>query len=161
MAYAVPPNQPNKKRRLVLGQGEDDAPQPRKKEKFEPGGSKTAVESTKLAEETKPTSKPPFNPLPVPPPHLRPAKHLFIFGNGDNNQFGLGSDTYGEIARPKLHSWVEGAVKEAKLGAASAGIESISAGGMHTLMIDEEGKVTFRSETITFEVNKPIDLDLG
>ena len=108
--------------------GEDEADQPRKKEKLE--------------EEEKKPPKQPFNPLPTPPTHLRPPPQLVIFGNGDSNQFGLGPDTFGDIVRPRLHAWVDQAVKDGIFGDLGAGIESVSAGGMHTLMIDEAGKVS-------------------
>ncbi|KAF8335878.1 regulator of chromosome condensation 1/beta-lactamase-inhibitor protein II [Cantharellus anzutake] len=77
----------------------------------------------------------------VPESHPRPCRQLFIWGNGDMGQFGLGPDTLGDIVRPRLHSWFEEATREGKLGGEGAGLEVICAGGMHSLVIDEAGKV--------------------
>lgn len=120
------------KRRRIATEDDEVELQSRKKEK---------LESVEEPRPTKP-AKAPFNPLPTPPPHVRPARQLFIFGNGDSNQFGLGPDAFGDIVKPRLHAWVDQAVKDGKLGGEGAGIESVSAGGMHTLMIDEAGKVS-------------------
>ncbi|KAF8527766.1 regulator of chromosome condensation 1/beta-lactamase-inhibitor protein II [Gautieria morchelliformis] len=65
----------------------------------------------------------------------------FVFGTGDFGQFGLGTETLGEISRPRLHAWFETAAKGDILGSEGAGVEKICAGGMHTLAIDEAGKV--------------------
>lgn len=83
-----------------------------------------------------------INPLPQPRSHPRPPRLCFIFGNGDFGQFGLGTETLGEIPRPRLHAWFETAAKGDVLGSQGAGIEKVSAGGMHTLAIDETGKVS-------------------
>ena len=85
---------------------------------------------------------PPLNPLVTPASHPRPGRQLFVFGNGDMGQFGLGLDTLGDITRPRLHAWFEAAIKEGKLGeAVGAGIERVAVGGMHSLIIDELGRV--------------------
>ncbi|KDQ13965.1 hypothetical protein BOTBODRAFT_110732 [Botryobasidium botryosum FD-172 SS1] len=114
----------------------------------EPEQSETEEETA--AASPKPTRRkkvvedlPPFNPLPTLPAHTRPPLQLFIFGNGDSGQFGLGTDAamMGEFARPRLHTWFDEAIKEGKLGEEGAGVESVAAGGMHTLVIDEAGKV--------------------
>src|SRR5260370_40721473 len=47
----------------------------------------------------------------------------------------------GDIARPRLHTWFEEAVEDSKLGGIEAGLEVVCAGGMHSLVIDEAGKV--------------------
>lgn len=83
-----------------------------------------------------------INQIPVPAPHVRPAREVFIFGNGDMGQFGLGTDTLGDISRPRRHKWFEEAVLDGKLGGDGAGVEMVCAGGMHTLAIDEAGKVS-------------------
>lgn len=41
-----------------------------------------------------------------------------------------------------LHIRVEEAIKEGKLGGPGAGVEDIIVGGMHSLMIDEAGRVS-------------------
>ena len=88
-----------------------------------------------------------MNPLQEPVPHIRPALEVFIFGNGDMGQLGLGTDFLQEIPRPRRHVWFESAVKSGILGAdgddnsEGAGVEKIYAGGMHTLVVDEAGRV--------------------
>jgi regulator of chromosome condensation len=120
------------RKRAASADSENQTDQPRKREKLD---NPTTFVTT--------VTKQLFNPIPSPPTPTRPARQLFIFGNGDSNQFGLGPDTFGDIVRPRLHAWVEEAVKEGRLGAEpGAGIESVSAGGMHTLMVDEAGKVS-------------------
>ncbi|KAG8892960.1 hypothetical protein FRC00_011285, partial [Tulasnella sp. 408] len=87
---------------------------------------------------------PPLNPLPGQPPVVRPARQLFVFGTGNFGQFGLGTDEIGEIKRPKAHSWFNQQMEEGKLGTSTepgAGLEMVSAGGMHNLAIDEAGRV--------------------
>ncbi|KDQ21657.1 hypothetical protein BOTBODRAFT_26088 [Botryobasidium botryosum FD-172 SS1] len=83
----------------------------------------------------------PLNILPRPAWHVRPSRHLFIFGNGEMGQFGLGITELGSIPAPTLHSWFEGAIQSGILGDEGAGLEKVVAGGMHTLAIDEEGRV--------------------
>ncbi|WVF67604.1 hypothetical protein IAT40_002362 [Kwoniella sp. CBS 6097] len=85
------------------------------------------------------------NPLPQIPPIASPHNALFIWGTGDMGQFGLGPDELDEIARPKLHSWFEEQIEDGKLSRGgkegSGGLETVSCGGMHTLAIDEAGRV--------------------
>ena len=35
----------------------------------------------------------------------KPRKAVFMFGNGDMGQLGLGPDTLDEIPRPRIHTW--------------------------------------------------------
>ncbi|GAB1527603.1 hypothetical protein RhiTH_010779 [Rhizoctonia solani] len=89
-----------------------------------------------------PLKKPPFNPLPVAQPPTRPAMQLFVFGNGDMGQFGLGTSVLGDISRPRQHVWFKEAIDAGILGTApGAGIDALCAGGMHTLVVDEVGRV--------------------
>ena len=57
---------------------------------------------------------------------------LFVWGCGNHGSLGLGPDELGELTRPKRH-------KDQK------GIMSIAAGGLHTLLLDEDGKVSTSS----------------
>ncbi|WVQ83752.1 hypothetical protein IAT38_005896 [Cryptococcus sp. DSM 104549] len=84
------------------------------------------------------------NSVPAIPAVAQPHNALFIWGTGDSGQFGLGPDELDEIARPKLHSWFEEQVEEGTLsrdGKPGGGLETVSSGGMHTLAIDEGGRV--------------------
>ncbi|WWC93347.1 hypothetical protein V866_000181 [Kwoniella sp. B9012] len=85
------------------------------------------------------------NELPTIPPIASPHNALFIWGTGDMGQFGLGPDELDEIARPKLHSWFEEEIEDGKLSRdgkeGSGGLEAVACGGMHTLAIDEAGRV--------------------
>ncbi|KZV94992.1 RCC1/BLIP-II protein [Exidia glandulosa HHB12029] len=89
-------------------------------------------------------SKPPpqdLNALPQPAEHLRPARHLFVFGNTDGNpQLGLGPDTT-KVTRPRLHAWVKEAVESGLLGGPGAGFETVCVNGMHNLAVDELGRI--------------------
>lgn len=85
-----------------------------------------------------------MNALQVPTPHLRPPSEVFVFGNGDMGQLGLGTAFLEEISYPRRHVWFESAVMSGLLGSdgeSGAGVERICAGGMHTLVIDEAGRV--------------------
>ncbi|WWD02144.1 hypothetical protein V865_000182 [Kwoniella europaea PYCC6329] len=85
------------------------------------------------------------NELPTIPPIASPHNALFIWGTGDMGQFGLGPDELDEIARPKLHSWFEEEIEDGKLSRdgkeGNGGLEAVACGGMHTLAIDEAGRV--------------------
>ncbi|KAK8854578.1 hypothetical protein IAR55_003317 [Kwoniella newhampshirensis] len=105
-----------------------------------------------LAQDAKKTSRRrssiggiPINAIPGVPPVASPHNALFIWGTGDMGQFGLGPDELDEIARPKLHSWFEEQIEDGKLSRdgkeGSGGLEAVACGGMHTLAIDEAGRV--------------------
>lgn len=64
-----------------------------------------------------------------------------VFGTGDSGEFGLGDDERGEKNKPELHTLIEEAHEDGKLGPDGAGIEDLVCGGMHSLMIDENGQV--------------------
>ena len=54
----------------------------------------------------------------------------------------MGTEVTHEINRPRLHPWIELAVQGNLLGDGNgAGIEAACAGGMHSLVIDEVGRV--------------------
>ncbi|KAF9247402.1 regulator of chromosome condensation 1/beta-lactamase-inhibitor protein II [Melanogaster broomeanus] len=86
--------------------------------------------------------KPYFNPLPTPPAqHPRPPNQLFVWGAGNFGQFGMGPDILDEFSFPKRNTWVDQKIKEGAFGSEGAGLEAIAAGGLHTLLIDEKGKI--------------------
>jgi hypothetical protein len=67
-------------------------------------------------------------------------REMFVFGNGDMGQHGLGTEALDEIKRPRKHVWVTKANEDGKLG--KGGLEMIAAGGMHSLAIDSTGRVS-------------------
>jgi regulator of chromosome condensation len=88
-----------------------------------------------------PPRKPFYLPLPATSPPTRPCLQLFVWGAGNFGQFGLGPDVAGEIKKPKKSTWVEENIQDQTFGENSGGLESIAAGGMHTVFIDEKGTV--------------------
>jgi len=118
----------------------------RGKTNYEPGAHNDTKKVAKVAipKPTKtPKERPPsLNPLAKPAERLRPARQLFVYGNGDFGQLGLGPDSTTELFKPKLHEWCAEAMASGKFGEVGAGIEAVAAGGMHSLMVDEEGKVS-------------------
>jgi regulator of chromosome condensation len=78
------------------------------------------------------------NPLPTAPVHERPPLLLFGWGANDFGQLCMGT----EANKPKRNTWVEQKIDEDAFGEDGAGLESIAAGGMHTLFIDERGTVS-------------------
>lgn len=116
--------------------------------------SKESIESEKKAakaakpvekKEKKPKTvqkKPYFNSLPSPPEHVRPAPILFAWGAGNFGQFGMGEDALGEFEKPQRNKLVEQKIAEGAYGGEGAGLESVAAGGMFSLFIDEKGTVS-------------------
>ncbi|KZT24604.1 RCC1/BLIP-II protein [Neolentinus lepideus HHB14362 ss-1] len=82
-----------------------------------------------------------FNPLPVPPEHVRPPYQLWGWGAGNFGQLGMGSELLDEYPKPKRNLWIEAQIKDGVFGEEGAGLEAIAAGGMHTVFIDEKGTV--------------------
>jgi regulator of chromosome condensation len=101
-------------------------------------------------------AKPYVNPLPTVPEKVRPAPQLFVWGAGNFGQFGMGPDVLGELPKPRKNPWVEKKIEEGVFGEPEAGIESIVAGGLHTLFVDEKGTVCehFRLE-LESRLNSP------
>ncbi|KAJ1305889.1 hypothetical protein OPQ81_010609 [Rhizoctonia solani] len=82
-----------------------------------------------------------LNSVPAIPEHPRPAHQVLVFGNGDSSQFGMGPNAMGEYPRPRMQKFFKTASEEGKLGGEGAGVETLAAGGLHTLAVDEAGKV--------------------
>lgn len=53
----------------------------------------------------------------------------------------MGPDVLNELTKPKRNQWVEEQMEKATFGEEGAGLESIAAGGLHTLFTDEKGTV--------------------
>jgi regulator of chromosome condensation len=53
----------------------------------------------------------------------------------------MGPDVLAEISKPRRHVWIEKKIEEGIFGEPGAGIESVAAGGLHTVFIDEKGTV--------------------
>ena len=84
----------------------------------------------------------PLNPIPRSEEHYRPCRQLLIFGNGDMGQLGLGTLVLDVITRPRMHAWFESVSQGDLLGTeVGAGVECVCTGGMHSLVIDELGRV--------------------
>lgn len=103
-----------------------------------------------------------INEVPRPPARVRPSRTLWLFGNGDMGQFGLGTGGLGEVSRPEIHGWFEQARQTQALGLnEGAGIERLAVGGMHNLVIDEVGKVGLQPMDNSTTLISGADLDLG
>ncbi|EIN10547.1 RCC1/BLIP-II [Punctularia strigosozonata HHB-11173 SS5] len=87
------------------------------------------------------TESHPINGLPAVPEHTRPAPILFGWGAGNFGQLGMGSELLGDYDKPKKNPWVTEKVEDGAFGSEDAGLETIAAGGMHTLLVDERGTV--------------------
>ncbi|KDE04657.1 hypothetical protein MVLG_04955 [Microbotryum lychnidis-dioicae p1A1 Lamole] len=69
-------------------------------------------------------------------------KTVFVFGNGDFGQHGLGIENgMMEIVRPRLHATIEKMIAGEGGEAWKRGVASLECGGMHTLCVDGEGKI--------------------
>lgn len=85
--------------------------------------------------------------VPLPPRHTRPSATVFTWGSGSCGQLGLGTATQflGELSKPRLHDWFELVRRPGGGGLLGleegSGVETVATGGMHTLAIDEVGKV--------------------
>jgi regulator of chromosome condensation len=99
---------------------------------------------------SKASTEPALNEVPAFPEPMRPAGQLFVWGCGDFGQFGLGPKMLQEFSKPKKHTWAEEKMHEGMFGAdTDGGIIAIAAGGMHSLFIDENGKVrVFRMSSV-------------
>ncbi|GAA5903891.1 hypothetical protein JCM6882_001341 [Rhodosporidiobolus microsporus] len=75
----------------------------------------------------------------VPAADVAP-RAVFIFGTGDMGQLGLGTDMLDEIKRPRRHAAFQSKIDAEEEGW-KKGPADLMAGGMHSLVIDSEGKV--------------------
>ena len=105
------------------------------------------LQATKLDEKPKPKAQPKqqkeyLNPLPSPPQPVRPTPLLYVWGAGNAGQFGMGVEVLDELQRPQRNKLVEKMSEDGKFGAKGAGLETVAAGGMSSLFIDEQGTVS-------------------
>ncbi|GAA5957827.1 hypothetical protein JCM3765_003780 [Sporobolomyces pararoseus] len=75
----------------------------------------------------------------LPKPEDAP-RSIFVFGTGDMGQHGLGTSTLDEIKRPRRHLIVQDKIDQSDEGF-EGGVGELVCGGMHTLCIDNLGKV--------------------
>ncbi|KAI0748365.1 RCC1/BLIP-II [Daedaleopsis nitida] len=80
-----------------------------------------------------------INPLLALPQHDRPPLQLFTWGSGEMSQ--LAVDYNQEINKPRKNAFVASHIEEGTFGGDEAGLESIAAGGLHTLLVDEQGTI--------------------
>ncbi|KAJ7143469.1 RCC1/BLIP-II [Mycena filopes] len=105
--------------------------------KTEPtAGTKSRAKTT--SKRARPASPPPLNPIPGPSRATK-KQVLLVHGAFDAGQLGLGDDQEKEVMRPRVHPAVLQQVTDGSLG--SVGVESVAAGGMHSLFIDSNGKI--------------------
>jgi len=105
-----------------------------------PSGKLTKKSSKSAADFVQ--TKPYFNPLPLTPEPRRPGLLLFAWGAGNFGQFGMGEEQLGELRKPTRNKWVEQGMAEGRFGPTEgAGLESVAAGGLYSLFVDENGTV--------------------
>ncbi|KAI0309756.1 regulator of chromosome condensation 1/beta-lactamase-inhibitor protein II [Amylostereum chailletii] len=94
----------------------------------------------------KPKSPPALvNSIPAPPAHLRPSLKLFGWASNEFGQLGVVEAVTDngppERRKPMRNMWVESKIEEGLFGEDGAGLETVAAGGMHTLFVDEKGTI--------------------
>ncbi|KAJ7168304.1 RCC1/BLIP-II [Mycena crocata] len=83
-------------------------------------------------------SEGPLNP--IPGPSQSTERHiLLVHGAVDAGQLGLGDDQEKEVMRPRVHPAVLELVTSGNMG--PSGLERVAAGGMHSLILDSNGKI--------------------
>ncbi|KAL1947946.1 hypothetical protein VTO73DRAFT_13670 [Trametes versicolor] len=155
VAEPAPPRSRATKR--ASPEGEENAPAPKRVlraapanvEKPKVNGKANAKTKASADEKAKPEkSKAParvrrvpqgINALPAIPQHYRPPLNLFTWGSGEMSQ--LVMDYNEEIAKPRKNAFVAEKIEEDAFGEDNAGLESVAAGGLHTLLLDEKGAI--------------------
>ncbi|RDX49855.1 RCC1/BLIP-II [Lentinus brumalis] len=83
-----------------------------------------------------------LNPLPLAPTHERPSWQVFCWGAGDSGQLGMGADVLAvNLAKPRRNQYMETVGAGGAFGGPEAGIESVAAGALHSVFVDEKGTV--------------------
>ncbi|PPQ77413.1 hypothetical protein CVT25_010995 [Psilocybe cyanescens] len=145
---------PSKRSKSETEKSENDPPvkpsstrKPRSKAAAKVAAEPATKKATKLSpiRETQPAPhvqvKPYFNQLPTPPQKQRPGLVPFAWGAGNFGQFGMGTDALGEFTKPKKNVWATEQIEDGAFGEDNAGMESVVAGGLHTIFIDEKGTI--------------------
>jgi hypothetical protein len=83
-----------------------------------------------------------LNALPTIPHHVRPTSRVFVWGTGNFGQFGMGSNRTGEYGKPQQNMLVENMIESGDFGEGLGG-EYITSGGIHTIFVNERGRVGF------------------
>ena len=142
-----------KRQRAAASKSENEPPEASEKTKTAAAPRKSSDSTAKklskkasITEKEPPAphvqKKPYFNALPVPPAKQRPGLLPFAWGAGNFGQFGMGPDILGELSKPKRNAWAEEQVEKDVFGEDKGGMESVAAGGLHTVFIDERGAVS-------------------
>jgi len=145
-----------KRQRAAASKSENEPPEAPERTKTASGGAaprkssdsttKKASKLASVAEKEPPAphvqKKSYFNRLPVPPAKQRPGLLPFAWGAGNFGQFGMGPDILGEITKPRRNAWAAEQIEDDVFGEDQAGMESVAAGGLHTVFIDEKGVVS-------------------
>jgi len=75
----------------------------------------------------------PFKPFPEHP------ITVLVHGSPEFGQLGMGTEQETDITRPRLHKKIQELLEDGQLG--KHGIEHVFVGGMHSLLVDSDGKV--------------------
>ncbi|TFK43674.1 regulator of chromosome condensation 1/beta-lactamase-inhibitor protein II [Crucibulum laeve] len=136
------PSPPPKRSRTENKKSENEPPTRKPASKATSARKPVSTNKTKLASIPEISQlKPYFNPLPTPPEKQRPGASLFVWGAGNFGQFGMGPDYQDEFTKPKRNPWIDEQIEKGTFGEPGAGLESVCAGGLHSIFIDEKGTV--------------------
>ncbi|KAH9177792.1 regulator of chromosome condensation 1/beta-lactamase-inhibitor protein II [Lactarius sanguifluus] len=84
----------------------------------------------------------PINAIPPFPAKMSPPAQIFVWGTGNFGQFGMGPSYLDEVSKPTRNTWVEEKMAQGVFGSGpGSGIVGVAAGGLHSLLIDENGTV--------------------
>ncbi|KAH9073067.1 RCC1/BLIP-II [Lactarius deliciosus] len=84
----------------------------------------------------------PINAIPPFPAKVNPPAQIFVWGTGNFGQFGMGPSYLDEVSKPTRNTWVEEKMAQGVFGSGpGSGIVGVAAGGLHSLLIDENGTV--------------------
>ncbi len=119
------------------------SPPPALKMRRAPARRKAAPVVNSPAHEDAPGEQWLGNPLPLAPTHERPSWQVFCWGAGDSGQLGMGADVLAvNLAKPRRNQYMETVAAGGAFGGPEAGIESVAAGALHSVFVDEKGTVS-------------------